>query len=84
MRLQSSNFAIAFFVSIQKFFAYNIINAYKGCDIMFFKKLFHKMYGLCLVGFVLGVLMAFFLPPIVIAVIEAVILMILCCFIYFC
>ena len=67
-----------------KLFAYNIINADKGCDIMFFKKLFNKMYGLCLVGFVLGVLMAFFLPPIVIAVIEAVILMILCCFIYFC
>ncbi len=51
---------------------------------MFFKKFFHKMYGLCLIGFVLGVLMAFFLPPVVIAVVEAVILAVLCCFIYFC
>ncbi len=51
---------------------------------MFFKKIFSKVYGLCLIGFVLGVLMAFFLPPVVIAVIEGIILAILCCSIYFC
>ena len=45
---------------------------------MFFKKLGMGVFVIGILGFVLGILMAFFLPPTVIAVVECVLIIVLC------
>lgn len=45
---------------------------------MLFKKMGKGVLIIGILGFVLGLLMAFFLPPIVIAVVECVLIIILC------
>ena len=45
---------------------------------MFFKKIPQKMCGLIILGFVLGLLLAFVMPPIIIAIVEGVLLIYLC------
>ena len=48
---------------------------------MFLKKLGQKIYGFVIMGFVLGMFFAFVLPPIVIAIVEGILLGLLCiCF----
>lgn len=49
---------------------------------MFFKNMMKRLWGLCILGFVVGVIFAFVMPPIIIALIEAVILALLCIAIY--
>lgn len=49
---------------------------------MFFKNILKKLWGFCILGFVTGVFIAFIMPPIVIAIIEGLILIILCIGIY--
>lgn len=48
---------------------------------MFFRRFTQKIYGFLVMGFVVGVFIAFVMPPIIIAVIEGLLLGILCwCF----
>lgn len=49
---------------------------------MFFKNLTKKLFGFCVLGFVTGVFVCIIMPPIVIAVIEAVLLALLCISLY--
>ncbi len=51
---------------------------------MLFKKILQKIYGCCILGFVLGAMFSIFLPPLIIAVIEGIMLIILCFCVYFC
>lgn len=50
----------------------------RGGNGMLFKKMGKGVLIIGILGFVLGLLMAFFLPPIVIAVVECVLIIILC------
>ena len=45
---------------------------------MWFKKLGKGAFVIGVLGFVLGLLMAFVLPPVVIAIVECVLIVILC------
>ncbi len=45
---------------------------------MCFKKLGKSVFIVAILGFVAGLLMAFFLPPTVIAIIECVLIIVLC------
>ncbi|MBQ7901621.1 MAG: hypothetical protein IJ365_06640 [Clostridia bacterium] len=45
---------------------------------MFFKKFSQKIFGFIIMGFVIGTFLAFILPPIVIAIIECILLGLLC------
>lgn len=48
---------------------------------MFFRKFRQKMFGFLVLGFVVGLFLAFVLPPIFIVIIEGVLLGIMCwCF----
>jgi len=58
--------------------------AKKGVWVLFFKNMMKRLWGLCILGFVVGVIFAFVMPPIIIALIEAVILALLCIAIYCC
>ena len=51
---------------------------------MFFKNILKKLWGFCILGFVAGVFAAFVLPPVVIAIIEGVLLAVLCVAVYCC
>jgi len=45
---------------------------------LFFKNIVKKLWGFCILGFVAGVFIAFIMPPAVIAIIEGILLMIVC------
>lgn len=47
-----------------------------------FKKCRHKLFGCIIMGFVAGMFLAFIFPPIIIAIIEGILLGILCWFYY--
>ena len=47
---------------------------------MCFKALYKKIAVFCIIGFVVGIIFAFIMPPIVIAVIEGLLLAFLCVF----
>lgn len=49
---------------------------------MFLKKIGKSIFVFCILGFVAGLLMAFFMPPIVIAVVECILLIFLCICLY--
>jgi len=50
----------------------------KRGEIMWFKKFGKGAFVIGVLGFVLGLLMAFVLPPVVIAIVECVLIVILC------
>ena len=50
----------------------------KGGTLDMLKKIGRGAFVIGILGFVLGLLMAFFLPPVVIAVVECVVIVILC------
>ncbi len=51
---------------------------------MFLKNIMKKLWGFCILGFVTGVFVSFILPPVIIAIIEGIILAVLCIAIYCC
>ncbi|MBQ4630090.1 MAG: hypothetical protein IJB70_03800 [Clostridia bacterium] len=51
---------------------------------MFLRNILKKLWGFCILGFVAGVFVAFVMPPVVIAIIEGVLLGVLCVAVYCC
>lgn len=51
---------------------------------MFFKNILKKLWGFLILGFVLGVFVTFIVPPVVIAIIEGILLSVLCIAVYCC
>ena len=58
--------------------AYYVLQHSKRGQWDLFKRLGRGAFTIGILGFVTGLLMAFFLPPIVIAVVECVLIVILC------
>ncbi len=49
-----------------------------GVWVLFFKNVVKKLWGFCILGFVAGVFVAFIMPPAFIAIIEGILLMVVC------
>lgn len=49
---------------------------------MFFRNILKKLWGFCILSFVLGMFLAFVMPPMIIAIIEGILLVMLCIAIY--
>lgn len=49
---------------------------------MFLRNILKKLWGFCILGFVVGVFSAFILPPIVIAIVEGILIALLCFALY--
>jgi len=49
-----------------------------GGWVLFFRKFSKKICGICIMGFVTGLFLAFIVPPVIIVITEGILLVLLC------